>query len=268
MIRARSSFAGLLTLLALSSAARATVAYAIDANGALTRFDPYSAAAPVRFGGGYSSFVSGLTIDSAGHGWAFNWTGNLYQLNLETGAPTSFGSLPPRSSGWYKDLAWDAPNNRILGLHFGSLGPTIGVVDPAAHTFTSLGPISGIPVGGHFTGLAVGPAGEIALSDQANGRVYDLTVGTGGLSAVRRTAFIPGGLLEGLEIDPASGVLLASSPISRVLPDGSLQRLRSDVSGFDIAFAPIPVPSASATLAAALLLGASRRRRWPGSNAP
>lgn len=246
--------------LSLAPAAGAAVAYAIDSNGALTRFDPYTTAAPVRVGG-FGSFISGLTIDSAGRGWAFNWTGNLYQLNLETGAPTSFGTLPPQGSGWYKDLAWDAANNRILGMHFGSAGPTIGVVDPAAHTFTSLGPISGIPIGGHFTGLAVGPHGEIALADQANGRIYDLAVTGSGLSAVRRSGVVPGALLEGLEFDPISGDLLSGSPISRVLVDGTLQQLRTDVTAYDIAFVPIPAPSASLVLAPAMLSLARRRRK-------
>jgi hypothetical protein len=206
--------------------------------------------------------MSGLTIDGSGQGWEFDYNGNLWRLDIQTGMSQAAGHLVPIGSGWYKDLAWDSVNSRVLGMHFGSLGVTIGVVDTSAGRFISLGTVAGIPPGGHFTGLAVGPNGEMAISDDGAGYVWDVTEVAGGFTAVRRSvrATFGGGPLEGLEYDPQTGDLLACGPVNRVLPDGSLQSLRPDVTGFDIAFVPVPAPGAAWVIAGAAGTLAVRRR--------
>jgi hypothetical protein len=167
-------------------------------------------------------------------------------VDLVTGVATQAGTVPEQS-GWYKDLAWDSANNRILAMHFGP-GVDIGVLDPFAHTFTSLGIVSGLSPAGHFTGLAVGPHGEMAISDDALGHVWDVISSNGALMGVQRSAMVNPSTLHGLEFDPDTGDLLTSDTINIVRADGSLQMLRSDVLGDDLAFMPVPGPAAGLAL--------------------
>ena len=59
---------------------------------------------------------------------------SLYTLDVDTGASTLLGTLPINSVNGAKDIAWDAANDRLLGLFFapGRGGVTIYEIDPVA----------------------------------------------------------------------------------------------------------------------------------------
>lgn len=243
--------------------AHASIAYAVQTGGAVLRFDPYSTDAPVLMAGSWGSNVDGFTIDPQGAGWGISWEGSLRRYDLAAGTTIPAGLVPrPNGTGFFKDLAWDAANNRILAMHF-AVTVTIGTLDPATHEFLSLGTVSGITPVGHMTAMAVSPDGSIVIGDNALGIVWDLTSRPGppgsGFDAVRRAHQGSASVFGGMEYDPVTGDLLTSASIQRVLADGSLQLLRGDVSGTDLAFVPVPSPASGGVLC--LLAGIAARRR-------
>lgn len=216
------------------------------------------------------STASGVAIDSSGTAWSLGWSGGMRSVNLNTLAVSGLRTLPRPagiSSGFYKDLAWDYANNRLLALYWTGGTSTsaviIGVVNTDAMTFTSLGPITGVPSGNHVTGMAVSSTGAITLGDNGPGRAWDLSpTPGGGFSVSVRSVLTRILYFEGMDYDPSDDALYVSAPFGRVSADGSVTVLRSDISGSDIAFYPLGVPAPGA--ASTLVIGAaltSRRRR-------
>ena len=257
---------GIVLVLACAPVARASVAYGINSSGGVLRFDTASTAAgTVVISGGYSSNASGITIDARGVGWSIDWSGRLFRLDLNAGTAVAAGILQPNIGSFYKDLAYDAANDRVLALHTSGTVHRIFAVNTANATYTDLGSISGVGTGGHVTGLAFGPGGEIAIADSSNSQVFNVAPAVGGgFIATARTPRNITPLMEALEFDPLSGDLLGGSPLSRFAPDGSYQVVRTSSFLTDLAFIPgIPTPGAGMLLGLAFAHTAvsARRRR-------
>ena len=253
---------GVASVLLAASSSWASIAFVMNSAGVVRRFDPYGSDPVVTLGGGgWASDANGFTIDSDGVGWGIASGGTLRRFDLAAGTSVGAGNVPrPGQTGFYKDLTWDAVNNRVLALHF-AVTVTIGVLNTSDHSFTSLGTVSGLSPVAHVTGFGMSPGGQMTLGDAANGYIWDLAPTPGGFSATARPIQSTGGSLAGIDYDPSTGDLLTSEVIFRILPDGSRELLRTGISGTDIAFVPIPAPAASCLVVGLTAAWGVRRRR-------
>lgn len=241
-----------------ASAATASVGFGINPDGLVYSINTANPAQTLFVAGTPLSFADGLARDpGSGFLWGINWSGSLARIDPATGTVTNLGLVGrPGSSGFYKDLAWDPVNHRLLATHLGtgSMGGTanrIVQIDLATRQHTVLGEVTGLPtIGGpQVLGLGVNSAGAASIFNFADGYIYDLgpvpVLPAGTIAASRRAvrSFSQSQDMRGLEFDHVTGQLFSSGQgLYEIAPDGTATL----VPGFnspqlrDLTFIPAP----------------------------
>lgn len=242
----------------LGASAAASIGFGIDPNGLVYSVNTSNSGQTSFFVSTPLNSADGLARDpGTGYLWGINWNGSLTRIDPSTRIVTSMGLVSrPGQGGFYKDLAWDPINNRLLATHLGtgSMGGTanrIVQIDIATRQHTVLGEVTGMPtIGGpQVLGLGVNSAGEAAIFNFADGYIYDLgtvpVLPAGTIAATRRSvrSFALSQDMRGLEFDHVTGQLFSSGQgLYEIAPDGTATL----VPGFsspqlrDLTFIPAP----------------------------
>jgi hypothetical protein len=259
----------------VAASARASLAYGIDGNGAIYRFDIGAPTATFQFlhllppgNGGWE----GLEFDGAGNLWAMTYSRSFDRVDPATGIGTPIGNvqMPPNFSGFTKDLSFNPATGQMEILAWGNAvvgggSNTIYALNTSTLAATLIGGVSPATTPICF-GMATDAGGRRSILEPHAGRVYDL-LGPAGLDATPRPV-TAGYTRNAIAIDrfgDGSMYVTTGNMLRRVGSDGSaldvgLLGTYPDLSLSDIAIIPSPAGAAVLTV---LPVTALRRRRVP-----
>lgn len=198
---------------------------------------------------------------------ALNYARNLVEVNLDTWATRSLGTLqfPANDfSAFTKDLSWNPASGTLETVCVTNNQPSIYRVDVATLRLTRVGLVTG--VNGISLGLAHDASGRRILSPFSGpNRIYDLIAGTNGaFTAQARPGTMTGFDFRALSLDAqGTGKLYSSTAgeIVEVTATGTTTHVRTIPFGApleDIAIVPAP---AGLSLLGVLAFMPGRRRR-------